>query len=523
MEIKRALIWVAVSTKAQVNDDKVSLKIQEEEARAVCERNGWRVVDTLRVPGHSRDYIDIHECAADMRKHGIDAFDRLIQHWQDKDFDVIVVRDGDRFARTQTLHSHVVEKTIRSLNKAIYVVNYNTLFTRENFSMWNTFSGWKASEDNLDRVRKRTATMDSLIERGAPYTNGRVLWTHRLVRSPETGKIIDVEVREELRPVFTALAELLLSGTPYDHIGGRLFEDYGYVDTNGEPYTYRKIYRTLMNPCFWGHTARNFRKNSRLGIKLENSGLWMFDEGDTAPDGVRVAYNTHEPVFSGGLGERIKAEIRRRMTVVFGKTRPQFTYAFSGLVICGECGYSMVKSTNKTPNFTLLYMRCNTPYVVRPATCTQRKLIKDGVLREFFQNLIRQFIEGASPFSDMEHTRPDTTPIEAEIKQLDEQINRLIVMQGSADDSIAGHYVMRINTLAEQRKLTMKRLAQTKETLKAIENDNRERGAVLDQVRLLDESFWQQEEYRINQMLHRLMGKNRVIVLNGEIIGFAAP
>ncbi|MBK8035345.1 MAG: hypothetical protein IPK17_38735 [Chloroflexi bacterium] len=49
---KRALIWAAVSTKAQADeDDKFSLPIQEDDARTLAERSGWRVVDVLRVPG----------------------------------------------------------------------------------------------------------------------------------------------------------------------------------------------------------------------------------------------------------------------------------------------------------------------------------------------------------------------------------------------------------------------------------------------------------------------------------------
>jgi len=36
------------------------------------------------------------------------------------------------------------------------------------------------------------------------------------------------------------------------------------------------------------------------------------------------------------------------------------------------------------------------------------------------------------------------------------------------------------------------------------------------------EVFWKQESQYINQMLHRLMGKKRLLVLKGEIIGVAA-
>jgi hypothetical protein len=36
----RAIIWCAVSTKAQAENEKDSLPTQEADARAICERNG---------------------------------------------------------------------------------------------------------------------------------------------------------------------------------------------------------------------------------------------------------------------------------------------------------------------------------------------------------------------------------------------------------------------------------------------------------------------------------------------------
>lgn len=35
------------------------------------------------------------------------------------------------------------------------------------------------------------------------------------------------------------------------------------------------------------------------------------------------------------------------------------------------------------------------------------------------------------------------------------------------------------------------------------------------------EAFWQQESRVINQMLHRLMGKRKFVILNRELIGIA--
>lgn len=102
----RCIIWCAVSSRAQNEPDKISLSQQEADACALAEGNGWQILDVLKVPGHSRRYVDFHELASDAAKQGVDAFHRLLSHWEAQDFDVMIVRDGDRFTRTQALHAY---------------------------------------------------------------------------------------------------------------------------------------------------------------------------------------------------------------------------------------------------------------------------------------------------------------------------------------------------------------------------------------------------------------------------------
>lgn len=63
MAEKRALIWAAVSTREQDKEGKYSLEAQQKDGAIVCERMGWQVVDTLVVPGFSRDYYTLAEVA----------------------------------------------------------------------------------------------------------------------------------------------------------------------------------------------------------------------------------------------------------------------------------------------------------------------------------------------------------------------------------------------------------------------------------------------------------------------------
>jgi DNA invertase Pin-like site-specific DNA recombinase len=192
----RALIWCAVSSRAQNEPDKISLPQQESDARALCVRNEWQIVDILRVPGHSRRYIDFHELAADAAEEGIDAFYRLKAHWEAKDFDVLIIRDGDRFARTQALHAYITEQIIKSGGTIFSLAD--GLIDERNYRMWIAMSGFKAAGE-IDRlVKARDTAMTDLAKRGLPITS-RIPISHRAIRDEKTGKTIRLDVDERRR------------------------------------------------------------------------------------------------------------------------------------------------------------------------------------------------------------------------------------------------------------------------------------------------------------------------------------
>src|SRR5690348_2551379 len=101
----RVIVLCAVSSEKQAADQKASLEDQEAKGRKfVKETKGAVLVDLLQVPGFSRDYTDVWECAYDMQADGIDAFSRLLKHFELRDFDVLFIRDAARFARTQSIN-----------------------------------------------------------------------------------------------------------------------------------------------------------------------------------------------------------------------------------------------------------------------------------------------------------------------------------------------------------------------------------------------------------------------------------
>jgi DNA invertase Pin-like site-specific DNA recombinase len=153
--------------------------------------NDWQVTDVMRVPGHSRRYIDFHKLAADALQNGIDAFQRLEAHWEAQDFDVMVVLDGNRFARTQALHAYVVERTI-NVGARIYSL-MDGWVDKQNYRMWIAMNGYKSAGE-IDRfVQARDRAMTARAQRGLPITS-RVPMSHKVIRDPDNGKAICLQV-----------------------------------------------------------------------------------------------------------------------------------------------------------------------------------------------------------------------------------------------------------------------------------------------------------------------------------------
>ncbi|HEX3052216.1 MAG TPA: recombinase family protein [Aggregatilineaceae bacterium] len=515
----RAIIWAAVSTAPQANEDeKVSLPKQESDARALCDRNGWSMVEVLKVPGHSRHYIDIHQAASDMREQGIVAFDRLLDHWRLKDFDVLIVRDGDRFARTQTLHSYVTESTIQ-MGARIYSLTDGWI-DETNYRLWIAMGGYRAASD-IDRlVKARKAGMDKRAQRGLPTSSG-LLWSHLLIRD-SNGNAQKVIVDPAKRRLLDDLADVVIEGVSWPKVGKELYTRFGHVNNSGKAFGTTQMYQALHNPTFWGNNARYF--NSKKYPNRERKGLWCFDPDIPAPEGVVIFYGTHEPAYTGEVAAKVQAELRRRRGIQ-GNTRPNRTHRFTGLLICAECGYNLT-ITYSSEAHDRMYWRCNSKYNERQsaAACSQNKFIRDDAVFAVIDDLLHQMID----LRDLRPFESDTPPnadsqhitlLENEIATLEGQLQRLIMKQASIEDeSLWNAYDAQILATNDRLKimradLHARRLRQPSSAVR----QEQER-AYRDIADMTVEQFWRRSSTEINQYLHRLMGGRRFLVYNGQIV-----
>lgn len=511
----KAVIWAAVSTRRQTDDDKFSLPKQESDGRELAEREGWDLIDVLRVPGHTRSaYTEFHKLAAAANKRGIDAFLKLQAHWERRDFDVLIIRDGDRLARAQGVMGTVVESIIQS-GARIYCFADGWI-DRSNFRMWIAMVGYRAASD-VDKLRGFiNEGMNSRARRGLPISSSP-LWSHKVVRG-ENGRALYQMVDPDKRLFFQDAAALILEGVSWYMLELELFRRFGYATANGKPHPPRKVYNILYNPSAWGNEARFFRDHRR---NSQFKGAWAFDPSEPPPKGVVMFYGVHQAIYEGDQAALIQQEMRRRESIVRGSTRADTAYRFTGLVICGECGCNTVyQHQKKYGNEPRIY--CYTKH--RPLShsqCTQSKGIRESYLFQLIDAKLREAIAtrdlnallGTPPPSD------DTAALlKEQIEALEAQAKRLIEKQRTAHESLEMMYDEQLQQVGEQ--LAMARQRYQTEQGRSVPGEQRQaqERTLTDIATLTPERFWQQSDNVINQQLHALMGTRRWVMLDGEII-----
>jgi hypothetical protein len=503
----RAVIWCAVSTVAQTADDKDSLPSQEISARQLCAQNGWQITDVLVVPGHSRFYIDIHECAHDMASKGIDAFYRLIELWEQKAFDVLVCRDFNRFARRPTLLSYIIERTI-DIGARIHSFADGWV-DEQNAAMAIALGGFKAKADITQLTALREIGMDKRLERG--LSMNAIPMSHKLIFD-ERGKPSHLELDRSLERVWQDLATLLLEGVSWENIGTELYRRFGHI-RNGKPYEGKTLHRLVHNPYFWGHAARHYP--GKIGV-------WAFDESAPVPDGVKVNRNTHPPVWKAELAEEVKAELRRRSAIIRGRASPAGVYLFTGLLICDTCGHTMVVNANN--GYPM--WRCHTRYTTRAhATCDERRFISSRKVRLYVTSLLTALLEQGTPAQlnisarNQDHSQR-IEMLALEIDDLKRQIGVMISKQAiEQNPTVAEIYTQQIGGAGERLQILHRNLAQAQSSIESPSQIQARKMAFNEIVQVGVDVFWKQDPKRINQVLHRLFGQTRLVVKAGEIIG----
>jgi hypothetical protein len=153
---------------------------------------------------------------------------------------------------------------------------------------------------------------------------------------------------------------------------------------------------------------------------------------------------------------------------------------------------------------------------------SERKVI--ARINEFLTQMLEQ------QTTEIFNNQPDDVPdiqarlalLNDEIKKLEDKVRVLIRRQLAAGDAIQDIYEEELDKYNNQ----IQNMRDARDRLKgeslAVQNTTSNQQVTLDELAQLTlDNFWRQESRRINQMLHHIFGKRRLVILNGEVIGVA--
>lgn len=518
---QRFVNWAAVSTRQQADDDRESIPVQIADGKAFVERLGGRLVNTLIVPGHSRRYIDFHALRDDARAAGIEAFAQLEGHWKARDFDVLIIRDGDRFARTQALHAYITEQVIDA-GARLYSFADGWI-DQANYRIWTAMCGYRAA-GAIDQLQKYYQMgVNARPKRGLP-AGSRVLWSHLFVRDA-VGRAQRVEVDESKRPIFDDLAALILEGVSWFELEQALYDRFGHVHENGKPFPHNFFYKRVHNPQWWGHVARH-HNNEAKGRQWD---LWVFDESAPVPDHVTVFRDVFPAVWPGALGEQVRAELTRRRHAIRGRARAHQTRQFSGIFVCDECGCALKYAFDHRK---WIGLKCDSRYWATENPCTQKRAINEPAAKVFIDSFLRGALE-ADDLSDVLQEPDAGTPdiarraesLRAELVQADVQARRLmqLIIRQADNTALQATFEDELRAIGERTAILRAAIAEA-DRQAGLAGVRPEQNQALLRLRAVVragglDAFWALPQKEINQYLHAVMGRWRFAVRDREVVG----
>lgn len=518
-----ALILAAVSTPEQAADDKQSLETQERDLRAIAEGRGWQVMGVLKIPGFSRSYYSWDECAQDMLAQGITAMADLKRLTEQHAYDVFMVRDADRFGRTQSLIMQVAETICIRHRLKIYSQIDNTLVEGEAARFWAAMTGLRsAGEMDKKRLYYKNG-MDKRAENG--FHQGVTPWFHRTIHDEESGKPLRVEVREEYRYIWDAVYKsLVIDRVGFKRLEKHLLDAYQIVNPQtGAQFRAHAIYDVLCkNPAAWGHRVRGLRDHIRK--HGDQAGEWMYNREVPPPADIRMYYDVLPPIYTGQQAQDMIDELRRRQGQI-GGTRPTNPSPFTGLLVCYHCGRYLVYTHKKHINWYVY--RCQTHELRHTydmdCAATRRSIPLKKVrawLTPFLEQLLAgQPLEEAFP-SSTSSAEQELAAIEQQIEAITAEKTRLVERLGLIPDSMLQDYQRQMQAVADRAEALTKRQHELKIVASA-QNRGGQIAAMNELAQIGVEDFWLLESGRQQQLLKRLFGKWRIIVSDGEVVGVA--
>lgn len=191
----------------------------------------------------------------------------------------------------------------------------------------------------------------------------------------------------------------------------------------------------------------------------------------------------------------------------------------TGLIICGECGSFLATHVDK--GYRAVYCPAAKPRALTLLECHNRGVCNRHKVMNRLNDHLRQMLEAQSAdiFADARADLPSLqrrlTKLDSEITSVETQVRVAIRKQVSAPEEVHGIFDEEIKKLSEQLKLMREARARKQgESLAAQQYNSVQQTTLEELTQMTLERFWKQENRLINQTLHRLMGKRRLVMLD---------
>jgi hypothetical protein len=431
--------------------------------------------------------------------------DALLLHCQAKNFELLLLPNFESLGFSDFMLGQIIECVIQAKAEIHTLTEHITLHNSQQrlHKELPTLSTLKAYRGRWHKVH-----FELRFRRGMPSMR-YVPESHRAV-TDEHGEDIGLELNPETQQKWSDLATLILEQHSWKEIGRRMYRDYGYTNPDGKPYSARYYEVMVYTPGFWGHSS--------MGFKSHRFGAWVYQEGETIPEGVIIHYNTHAPVWGGKRGEKIKEELRRRFEIDLDEGLP--SEILEGHLICAEC----MNPLKMYVDGMWLVWRCKTH------SHHSSPVLRDRTALKYLKKRIHELVNSLNIDKLLPRRTNEIDNLHRAIESTQQYINKIAPIPNSLYEHLAdvsGNILeqayMEMVILAE---LALESLQENQSSLEHQITLHQLRKALNDNdvnaETLLEESFerfWRLPPKTVNHLLSRLMAEQKFVVLDGAIVG----
>ena len=336
-------LYLRLSQEDERQGESVSIDNQRTMLRKYAEEHGFEIHD---------EYIDDGVSGTTFQRPEVQ---RLLDDAKTGVINTIIVKDLSRFGRNYIEVGQYVDYVFPAFGIRFIAIQDNVdTANRDSGAMemmpiMNVFNEWHAANTSKKiRAVKRANAKEGI------YTAKKASYGYKMGTDKKRAPVID----EETAPIVRRIFEMYASGTSPRKIAETLnlegvlspaayaYEKFGQKAKPNAMGLWSAItIREMLNKIIYiGHMPQ-LRWTS---LSYKNHKRFRKDKNEWT-----VVYNTHEPIISQELWNRVQ---ERQKSIATGKkTKLGFTHPLSGFVICADCGNKMKLCTSISRNGNRLF------------------------------------------------------------------------------------------------------------------------------------------------------------------------